>query len=225
VRFDNLLTAAMGNVAVKVQYKDQDGNWQVDEKATAEANEKASKLREEFSSWLWSDPVRKIEMERTFNDVMNAIALPKFDGSFLTFEGMALERGTSPFSMRKHQVDAVWRGLANGRSLNAHEVGTGKTYTAARLLALQLAVHAGPAPLRVALAAPTGKAAARLKQSIDKALVELPVPPDLLNLRALVDAMGPARTLHSLLGARPDTRRMRHHAAHPLDVDVLMESV
>lgn len=100
--------------------------------------------------------------------------------------------------------------------------GTGKTYTAARLLALQLAVHAGPAPLRVALAAPTGKAAARLKQSIDKALVDLPVPPDVLNLRALVDAMGPARTLHSLLGARPDTRRMRHHAAHPLDVDVLM---
>ena len=100
--------------------------------------------------------------------------------------------------------------------------GTGKTYTAARLLALQLAVHAGPAPLRVALAAPTGKAAARLKQSIDKALVELPVPHDLLNLRALVDAMGPARTLHSLLGARPDTRRMRHHAAQPLDVDVLM---
>ncbi len=100
--------------------------------------------------------------------------------------------------------------------------GTGKTYTAARLLALQLALHPGPAPLRVALAAPTGKAAARLKQSIDKALVDLPIPPELLDLPALVDGMGPARTLHSLLGARPDTRRMRHHAAHPLDVDVLM---
>ena len=100
--------------------------------------------------------------------------------------------------------------------------GTGKTYTAARLLALHLALHPGPAPLRVALAAPTGKAAARLKQSIDKALVDLPIPPDMLNLRALVDGMGPARTLHALLGARPDTRRMRHHAAHLLDVDVLM---
>lgn len=100
--------------------------------------------------------------------------------------------------------------------------GTGKTYTAARLLALQLALHTGPTPLRVALAAPTGKAAARLKQSIDKALVDLPVPPDVLNLRALVDGMGPARTLHSLLGARPDTRRLRHHAANPLDIDVLM---
>ncbi len=101
--------------------------------------------------------------------------------------------------------------------------GTGKTYTAARLLALLLAVHEGESPLRVALAAPTGKAAARLKQSIDKALEELPVPSDSgLDLKALTQRMGPARTLHSLLGARPDTRAFRHHAANPLDVDVLI---
>jgi exodeoxyribonuclease V alpha subunit len=101
--------------------------------------------------------------------------------------------------------------------------GTGKTYTAARLLALLLALHDTGSPLRVALAAPTGKAAARLKQSIDKALQDLPVPADAgLDLKALVERMGPARTLHSLLGARPDSRQFRHHAAHPLDVDVLI---
>ncbi|WP_291919202.1 exodeoxyribonuclease V subunit alpha [Limnohabitans sp.] len=101
--------------------------------------------------------------------------------------------------------------------------GTGKTYTAARLLALLLALHPEGPPLRVALAAPTGKAAARLKQSIDDALTRLPVPADAgLDLRALIARMGPARTLHSLLGARPDTRQFRHHAANPLDVDVLI---
>jgi len=101
--------------------------------------------------------------------------------------------------------------------------GTGKTYTAARLLALLLALHEGCSPLRVALAAPTGKAAARLKQSIDDALTRLPVPADTgLDLNALIARMGPARTLHSLLGARPDTRQFRHHAANPLDVDVLI---
>jgi len=41
-------------------------------------------------------------------------------------------------------------------------------------------------------------------------------------LNALIARMGPARTLHSLLGARPDTRQFRHHAAKPLDVDVLI---
>jgi len=101
--------------------------------------------------------------------------------------------------------------------------GTGKTYTAARLLALLLALHEGGSPLRVALAAPTGKAAARLKQSIDDALIRLPVPADAgLDLNALIARMGPARTLHSLLGARPDTRQFHHHAANPLDVDVLI---
>jgi exodeoxyribonuclease V alpha subunit len=101
--------------------------------------------------------------------------------------------------------------------------GTGKTYTAARLLALLLALHPDGSPLRVALAAPTGKAAARLKQSIDDALTRLPVPADTgLDLGALIARMGPARTLHSLLGARPDTRQFRHHAANPLDVDVLI---
>ena len=101
--------------------------------------------------------------------------------------------------------------------------GTGKTYTAARLLALLLALHPDGSPLRVALAAPTGKAAARLKQSIDDALARLPVPGDAgLDLSALIARMGPARTLHSLLGARPNTRQFRHHAANPLDVDVLI---
>lgn len=103
--------------------------------------------------------------------------------------------------------------------------GTGKTYTAARLLALLLALHEEASPLRVALAAPTGKAAARLKQSIDQALdaLQMQVPAGSgLDLNALMARMGPARTLHSLLGARPDTRQFRHHAAHPLDVDVLI---
>jgi exodeoxyribonuclease V alpha subunit len=51
--------------------------------------------------------------------------------------------------------------------------GTGKTHTAARLLVLLHALHTGEQPLRVALAAPTGKAAARLRQSIALALQDL----------------------------------------------------
>ncbi len=97
--------------------------------------------------------------------------------------------------------------------------GTGKTYTAARLLALLFATAAHPAGLRVALAAPTGKAAARLKQSIDQALQTLPAIPGVPDLSQRI---GAARTLHSLLGARPDTRRFARNAAHPLEVDVLL---
>jgi exodeoxyribonuclease V alpha subunit len=102
--------------------------------------------------------------------------------------------------------------------------GTGKTYTVARLLALLFATAgARQAGLRVALAAPTGKAAARLKQSIDVALDELAEKVgSALPLRELAARMGAARTLHSLLGARPDTRAFQHHAGNQLDVDVLI---
>ena len=101
--------------------------------------------------------------------------------------------------------------------------GTGKTYTAARLLALLFAVDEQPERLRIALAAPTGKAAARLKQSIDTALAELRTRVgSTLDLDALTQRMGAARTLHSLLGARPDTRQFRYHAGQPLDIDVLI---
>jgi len=101
--------------------------------------------------------------------------------------------------------------------------GTGKTYTVARLLALLFATAPDAARQRVALAAPTGKAAARLKQSIDKALGELAERVgEALPLRELTTRMGAARTLHSLLGARPDSRAFAHNKGNPLDVDVLI---
>ena len=100
--------------------------------------------------------------------------------------------------------------------------GTGKTYTAARLLVLLQALHAGPQPLRVALAAPTGKAAARLRQSIGTALQDLQAQHgDRLGLARWAPRLGPASTLHALLGTRPGTRRFVHDAAEPLEVDVL----
>jgi len=100
--------------------------------------------------------------------------------------------------------------------------GTGKTYTAARLLVLLQALHAGAQPLRVALAAPTGKAAARLRQSIGSALQGLQQQlGETLPLALWAASLGPARTLHSLLGTRPGTRRFRHDAANPLEVDLL----
>ena len=127
--------------------------------------------------------------------------------------------------------DTDWQKVACAVALRARlsvitgGPGTGKTYTAARLLALLLALHEEDSPLRVALAAPTGKAAAGLKQSIDNALADLhqQVPEgSSLNLSDLIARIGQARTLHSLLGARPDTRQFRHHGANPLDVDVLI---
>ncbi|MBD8872872.1 exodeoxyribonuclease V subunit alpha [Rhodanobacter sp. DHB23] len=97
--------------------------------------------------------------------------------------------------------------------------GTGKTTTVVRLLGLlqtlQLREH-GQA-LRIRLAAPTGKAAARLNASIAAQLAQLDVDDA---VRAAIPSE--VLTLHRLLGARPDTRRYRHDRRNPLHLDVLV---
>ena len=127
--FDRMLSAAMGNQSVTIRKRDADGNQYVDDVATREVNEKITKLREEFSAWAWKDTGRKVRFERAYNDTMRAIATPVYDGSFLEFSGMTLHRGKDAFSLRQHQINAIWRGIANRSGLYAHEVGTGKTYT------------------------------------------------------------------------------------------------
>ena len=76
-------------------------------------------------------------------------------------------------SVHSHRPPAIdWQKAACALALRSQLTlitggpGTGKTYTAARLLALLVAMSDQPQRLRIALAAPTGKAAARLRQSI-----------------------------------------------------------
>lgn len=96
--------------------------------------------------------------------------------------------------------------------------GTGKTTTVVRLLALLQApaVEAGR-PLRIRLAAPTGKAAARLTESIGQQVERLSVSAD---IRAQIPC--DVSTVHRLLGSRPNSRHFRHHAGNPLPLDVLV---
>ncbi|TNF61073.1 MAG: exodeoxyribonuclease V subunit alpha, partial [Burkholderiales bacterium] len=76
--------------------------------------------------------------------------------------------------------------------------------------------------LRIRLAAPTGKAAARLNASIAGAVQRLPLDglhdPQRLRQAIPLEVV----TVHRLLGSRPDTRRLRHDAANPLPLDVLV---
>ena len=100
--------------------------------------------------------------------------------------------------------------------------GTGKTTTIARLLVLlaaQACITGNPAP-RVALAAPTGRAAERMAESLRNAVQQLPH----LGVDAALCAQLPTTgtTLHRLLGVIPDSPRFRHHADNPLPFDVVV---
>ena len=102
--------------------------------------------------------------------------------------------------------------------------GTGKTTTVVKLLALlqSLALEEGGRALRIRLAAPTGKAAARLNESIAGAVQRLDLS-GLANGEAAREAIPTeVTTLHRLLGSRPDSRQFRHHAGNPLALELLV---
>ncbi|MGQ0749041.1 MAG: exodeoxyribonuclease V subunit alpha [Betaproteobacteria bacterium] len=94
--------------------------------------------------------------------------------------------------------------------------GTGKTYAVVKILAL-LAAQARGRKLAIALAAPTGKAAARVQEAVRQALDHYPADDP---VRACVPAE--AHTLHRLLGARPGSVYYRHNRDRPLALDVLV---
>ena len=133
--------------------------------------------------------------------------------------------GTVPNTARlfptgyEEQRAAAEVALSQGLTVLTGGPGTGKTTTVARLLALfvEQATMAGNARLRIALAAPTGKAAARLQEAVQLEVARL----DPSEREALIGLH--ATTLHRLLGSRPDTSaRFRHHRGNRLPHDVIV---
>ncbi len=127
---------------------------------------------------------------------------------------------TRLFAFNSQQPD--WQRLAAAQAVRRKLAvisggpGTGKTTTVVRLLAALLE-QPDSGHLAIGLAAPTGKAAARMAEAIRNAKAQLPVSD-------AVKAALPeeARTLHRLLGSRGDSPQVRHNAANPLPLDVLV---
>jgi exodeoxyribonuclease V alpha subunit len=100
--------------------------------------------------------------------------------------------------------------------------GTGKTFSITRLLAALLAEPPADRPLSIVLAAPTGKAAVRMRDAIREATA-LGAVPELCvtdEVRRALQALE-AKTLHKLLGVRPDGSA-RHSADNPVAADVIV---
>ncbi len=125
------------------------------------------------------------------------------------------------FAFNQQQPD--WQRLAAAQAVRRRLAvisggpGTGKTTTVVRLLAALLGAARRRQRLAIGLAAPTGKAAARMAEAIRNAKADLPLAD---HLKALLPEE--ARTLHRLLGSRGDSPAVRHDAARPLALDVLV---
>ncbi len=94
--------------------------------------------------------------------------------------------------------------------------GTGKTTTVVRILGLMLEQQGGER-LRIAMAAPTGKAAARLASSITSLREALPCADEVK--RAIPSQV---TTIHRLLGTLPGSTGFRHNERNPLPCDAVI---
>ena len=121
-----------------------------------------------------------------------------------------------------HQARAAALALRRALLLVTGGPGTGKTTTIARLLVLRIAqaLRSDQAPPRIALAAPTGRAADRMADSLRRAVAQMAAH----GIEAAwLDALpAQASTLHRLLGTIQDSPRFRHHADHPLPFDIVV---
>jgi exodeoxyribonuclease V alpha subunit len=130
--------------------------------------------------------------------------------------GDVTESGTAGIDPEQRQ--AIATALSHRFTLVTGGPGTGKTHGVVRMLvALAEHAHAQGTSLRIALAAPTGKAAARLRESVLLQIATMDLPEK-------IEALLPrdAGTVHGLIGLSPWSARARHDHDSPLPFDVVV---
>jgi exodeoxyribonuclease V alpha subunit len=111
------------------------------------------------------------------------------------------------------QLAAAITGVLNNFTIITGGPGTGKTTTVAKILAILYNI--APA-LRVALAAPTGKAAARMAESLRNTKLSVAE-----TLTEKLQSLSPS-TIHRLLKSKMDSPYFHHNAENPLNYDVVI---
>ncbi|MFP3019338.1 MAG: exodeoxyribonuclease V subunit alpha [Arsenophonus sp.] len=120
-----------------------------------------------------------------------------------------------PSKIRNWQKIAIAVAVTSQISIISGGPGTGKTTIIACLLTTL--VKLSNKKLIIQLAAPTGKAAARLTESFNNSLLKLNLSED---EKKIIPEQ--AQTIHRLLGAQPDRKLLRYHKDNPLLLDVLI---
>ena len=105
----------------------EDGNGKktavLNKKETAIAQGKQELIKQAFADWIWSDPERREQLTKLYNEKFNSIRPREYNGSHLNFVGINPE-----ITLRPHQVNAIAHILYGGNTLLAHVVGAGKTF-------------------------------------------------------------------------------------------------
>jgi exodeoxyribonuclease V alpha subunit len=187
---------------------------------------------------------QKVYLRRYFNfeqELLNFISTknaPENDSSIQAFNAIEIKScldALFPSQQLEHDNNEIdWQKVAVANAMNknfsiiAGGPGTGKTYTVTKLLAalvmLNSRLNSGSKEndnedKKIALVAPTGKAAQRLSESITNALQGFKGQ---ISDEILSKIPENAQTLHRLLGVIPNSVNFRHHKDNLLNVDILI---
>ncbi len=163
------------------------------------------------------------QFETQVSDVLTRLSQPT-----LQVETERLKQQLPLVFPPNNQIGLDWQKVAAATALTKQLAvitggpGTGKTTTVTKLLLLLLLQQ----KLTIRLVAPTGKAAARLSESIKaskiKLVDQLAHDADNIDVSVIKDIPEEASTVHRLLGVIPDTHRFRFNKDNPLRLDLLI---
>ncbi len=122
-----MIAQKLNNRSIRITDTDSNGNEHLNEEETQLANLKADGIVREFADWVYLDGDRRTSLVDTFNEKFNTRVLRQHDGSHLVLPGKVPD---AVIAMRRHQKNAIWRGISERFMLLDHVVGAGKTFTA-----------------------------------------------------------------------------------------------
>jgi exodeoxyribonuclease V alpha subunit len=209
------VATAQGHVCIDVASLDEAAGL-ADPRAALIASHVAAAPDDNTASPLVVDADGRVYLRRYFEYerrlAQRLVALQRAPSRAVDAATSALLRAAFPHKDAEGQRLAAALALTRPLALISGGPGTGKTTTIVHVLACLIAQDPD---VRIKLAAPTGKAAARMQQAIRERAATLP---DGQRTRLPTEAF----TVHRLLGARPGEPRFRHDAQHPLAIDVLV---
>jgi N12 class adenine-specific DNA methylase len=124
---DAILRGMLNSRIPKVIREDAKKNRYEDKEASALVVIKAKEIQNDFADWVFADTDRRNQLVDIYNDKFNTRVTRQHDGSHLTLPGKVPDE---VIKMRRHQKNAIWRGIYERFMLLDHVVGAGKTFTA-----------------------------------------------------------------------------------------------
>lgn len=166
---------------------------------------------------LWGNRLflgRMFQLEYDLANEIKRLSSPKYE--LAQPENIALSlQNWFPDERSRDQQTAAALALTQNFTVISGGPGTGKTTTVAKLLALLC----GEQQPRIALVAPTGKAAARMSDALKNALSKMSGLPE--NVAVFLAQLS-GQTVHRLLGLNPPQMLPEYHAQHRLPLDIVV---